>query len=73
MAQFKAGPKTIFKPRQKKQIIVPVKFFVDADFSQAKIDFKQAKENKAIQCLEKIKASKQKMSVRFTDFVDLLP
>jgi len=34
---------------------------------------KEAKENKVILCLEKIKASKQKMSIKFNDFVDLLP
>jgi hypothetical protein len=34
---------------------------------------KEAKENQVILCLQKIKAGKEKMSIRFTDFVDLLP
>jgi hypothetical protein len=73
VAQFKAVPFASFKLRPKKQVFIPVHVFVEADRSKATINFlKEAKENKVILCLEKIKASKQKMSIKFTDFVDLL-
>jgi hypothetical protein len=62
--QLKASPLTSFKVRQKKEVFVPVHVFVEADRNKATMDFfKEAKENKVILYLKKIKGSKQKMSV----------
>ncbi len=74
MAQFQPVTETSFKPRPRKQVFVTVQVENRDDSSKAKIAFfKEAKENQVILCLQKIKASKEKMSIKFTDFVDLLP
>ena len=74
MAQFQPVPETSFKPRPKKQVFFTVQVENKDDSSKATIAFlKEAKENQVILCLQKIKASKKNMSIKFTDFVDLLP